>query len=72
LLEAMSCGLPILAADIPPFREVAGTAVSYVNPLSVDGIAAGPRRLADAGLSRRSLFSWERVAADMVEILDRA
>jgi glycosyltransferase involved in cell wall biosynthesis len=73
LLEAMSCGLPILAADIPPFREVAGTAACYVNPLSVDDIGAGLRRLlADAGLSGRSLFSWERAAAHMVEILDRA
>ena len=82
VLEAMCCGLPVLASDIPPFREVAGTAARFVAPGSVDDIAAGlavvlgdgegRKRMSDAGLARRSLFSWERAAADIVGVLAEA
>lgn len=82
VLEAMCCGLPVLAADIPPFREIAGTAARFVAPTSTDDIAAGLRtilgdgearkRMTEAGLARRSLFSWERAAADIVGALVEA
>ena len=32
LLEAMSQGVPVLAADIPPFREVGGSTLDYIAP----------------------------------------
>ena len=32
LLEAMASGIPIVAADIPVFREIAGDAASYADP----------------------------------------
>lgn len=79
LVEAMCSGIPILASDIPPFREVAGNAAIFVNPTSADDIAAGLRRLlGDPGLraelvavarARRSLFSWDRAAAEVSAIL---
>ena len=82
LVEAMCCGLPILAADIPPFREVAGTAARFVQPLLVEDIAAGLEalvsdgqaraRMTAAGLGRRSLFSWRQAAAELVEVLEQA
>jgi glycosyltransferase involved in cell wall biosynthesis len=82
VVEAMCCGLPVLAADIPPFREVAGTSARFVNPLSVDHLAAGLQevlgdregraRMAEAGLARRSLFSWQGTAAEIAEVLERA
>ena len=75
LVEAMYCGLPILAADIPPFREVAGTAARFVDPGSEEAIAAGLQSLIDdpgaraemgaVGVRRRHLFSWD-VAADAI------
>lgn len=32
LLEAMECSCPIVASDIPVFREICGDAVTYFNP----------------------------------------
>jgi glycosyltransferase involved in cell wall biosynthesis len=81
LVEAMHTGLPILASDIPPFREVAGNAARFVNPLEVAGIAAALERLlpaggqllemSAAGLGRRGLFSWDRAGAELVDLLRR-
>jgi glycosyltransferase involved in cell wall biosynthesis len=82
VVEAMCCGLPVLASDIPPFREVAGTAARFVQPLAVDDITAGLQalladregraRMTEAGLARRALFSWRQAGAEIAEVLDRA
>jgi len=82
VVEAMFSGLPVLAADIPPFREVAGTGALFVNPLSVDDIRAGighlsrdsrlRRELVEVGQNRRALFSWDRAAADVCSTLRAA
>jgi glycosyltransferase involved in cell wall biosynthesis len=79
LVEAMCSGVPILASDIPPFREVAGNAATFVNPNSVDDVAAGLRRLAtdstlrrqlvEVGRARRGLFSWSRAATEVNHVL---
>ena len=46
LVEAMSHGTPVIASDIPIFREVGDDAVSYVHPDSPAEFAArGPRTL---------------------------
>ena len=82
IVEAMHSGLPILASDIPVFREVAGNAALFVNPLSAGDIAAGLRRLVDdhraraelveVGRGRRGLFSWERAAREVAVALRAA
>ena len=40
-LEALACGTPVLAADIPVLREVLGDQALFVPPLDVEAIAAG-------------------------------
>jgi glycosyltransferase involved in cell wall biosynthesis len=82
LVEAMHCGVPILASDIPPFREVAGNAARFVNPHDTHAITAAlaallqdQRSLAEmslAGLGRRELFTWDRTAAAIFDVLRRA
>ncbi len=72
VLEALACGTPVLAADIPALREVAGSAASYVDPASTTDIARSLERLlidrssmlkAGAfGPLRASEFSWDRAA----------
>ncbi|HEY0188607.1 MAG TPA: glycosyltransferase family 1 protein [Cellulomonas sp.] len=46
-LEALACGRPVLAADVPALREVTGAESVLVDPLQVDAIAAGLAALAD-------------------------
>jgi glycosyltransferase involved in cell wall biosynthesis len=69
LLEAMAQGTPVVAADIPALREVAGGAASLVDPMDrpawADALASlladGERRatLAELGRRRAGAFSWE-------------
>ncbi len=72
LVEAMRAGTPMIASDIPIFREVGSEAVSYVNPEDPRAVADAvlaledPARFAaarEAGLARAARFSWEDSAA---------
>ena len=40
-VEAMACGCPVLAADIPVLREVCADAADYFNPYDVRSIHEG-------------------------------
>ena len=63
LVEAMALGTPVIASDIPIFREVGGDAVSYVHPESPSEFAAAVTALDEPGTwQRRSLRSVERAA----------
>ena len=72
VLEALAHGAPVLCADIPPFREIAGTAALFVDPVEVEAIAAGIERihtdealresLAERGHRRAALAQPEHVA----------
>jgi len=39
VIEAMACGCPVIAANIPPMREAAAEAASYFDPNEVASIA---------------------------------
>jgi glycosyltransferase involved in cell wall biosynthesis len=41
VLEALACGAPVVAADLPPIREFADGAAITVDPADPDAIAAG-------------------------------
>jgi glycosyltransferase involved in cell wall biosynthesis len=81
-LEAMAAGTPLLATDLPSVREVVdGDAVLV--PVDDDEALAGglagllddPGRraaLAEAGLRRAALYSWERMAGEMVSAYRKA
>ena len=77
LVEAMALGTPVIASDIPIFREVGGHAASYVDPGSAAEFAAAAKKLRDDGhwqdVSRRSVaraaeFSWDESARQLVDV----
>lgn len=72
-VEAMECGCPVVAADIPVLREICADAVQFCNPDSPADIAAqvlavldSPARrqeLCQAGKTHAAAFTWARAAA---------
>ncbi|MAO23080.1 MAG: hypothetical protein CMJ35_02695 [Phycisphaerae bacterium] len=68
-LEAMGCGTPVLASDIPAHREVCRSAAAFAEPVNPDAweeqlvqILADSSRLArmrNAGLTRSRAYRWE-------------
>ncbi|MCE5193106.1 glycosyltransferase family 4 protein [bacterium] len=81
-LEAMASGCPVIASRTTSLPEVCGDAVLYVDPLSIQSIAGGMKEVASssalqerlhvAGLQRAHLFSWERAARQIGEVLATA
>jgi glycosyltransferase involved in cell wall biosynthesis len=79
LLEAMSCGAPVVAARAGALPEVAGGAALLVDSLDHDGWAEALARIAgdDAlaarlragGLARAKAFSWRASARATLEVL---
>ncbi|MGE5234923.1 MAG: glycosyltransferase family 4 protein [Acidobacteriota bacterium] len=78
VLEAMACGVPVVAGDIMAVREVAGDAVIRVNPRDVMDLAGETRRLlehaelrqqlVDKGRKRAQSFSWRQAAESTLDI----
>jgi glycosyltransferase involved in cell wall biosynthesis len=81
-LEALASGCPIAVSDIPPHREVCGETAIYFDPFSAEDLsgkledllrldAAERASLAEQGIRRAALYSWETAAAQTWEILKR-
>ncbi len=81
-LEAMACGIPVVAADASCTPEVVGDAALLVPPDDVagfadalarvltDGALAG--RMREAGLRQAARFSWQRTAAATLAVYQAA
>lgn len=82
ILEAMSSGVPVVTSEKGSLPEVVGDAAYIVNPLDIDDIANGIKKvfedislrenLSKKGLSRAASFSWEKTAAETVKIYEDA
>lgn len=83
VIEALSHGTPVVASDLPIFREVAGEAVPaaarFVDPDDPAGIAAAVRAFEDpenlqrahaAALRRSSAYSWNDSARRLVRLAE--
>ena len=76
--EAMACGTPVVASDLPVFREVAGDAARFFDPRDAEAIARAMRevhadaplraRLRARGIARARDFSWDDAAARTLAI----
>jgi glycosyltransferase involved in cell wall biosynthesis len=82
VLEAMSCGTPVVTSDVSSLPEVGGDAVAYADPGSAQAIRdklgqllSEPElrsRLRDRGLARAGRYSWDRTARDTLALVESA
>ena len=82
MAEAMSSGLPVVAADTPVNREICGDAALYFEPFSVSGLVDCIRQLDQDEELRTTLpeigraraverFGWEDHVDRLVETMER-
>ena len=77
-LEAMSLGVPVLAGNVSSIPEVTANAACLIDPLNVDDVAQGLRKVVSDSNYRKSLiksgyqrikkFSWEKAAVEYVNL----
>jgi glycosyltransferase involved in cell wall biosynthesis len=74
-LEAMACGVPVVAARSGALPETCGDAARYVDPRDPQAIAATVRQAIDddalrtAGPQRAAQFTWERTVRELDALL---
>lgn len=78
-LEAMSCGVPVMASDLPAHREVIGNAGILLRPQDphpwakeMTALIEDPQRrqqLIERGLVRAQQFSWNQTAQQTWDVL---
>jgi glycosyltransferase involved in cell wall biosynthesis len=81
-IEAMSCDIPVVAANRTSLPEICGDAALLVDPFSVNAITAAMkdvcfdetlrRRLVENGRAQNKLFSWDRTADLLWEAVERS
>jgi glycosyltransferase involved in cell wall biosynthesis len=79
VLEAMSCGCPVVCSNATSLPEVAGEAALLIDPNNPEAIAEAIRSvhendglrtsLAARGVKRAQLFSWRRHALETLRVL---
>jgi glycosyltransferase involved in cell wall biosynthesis len=78
VLEAMACGTPVVANNIPALREVGGDAVRLVDATDPESLARDLKDLAEsparrvamsrAGLEHSATFSWRQTARETLGV----
>jgi glycosyltransferase involved in cell wall biosynthesis len=78
VLEAMACGIPVVASNISSMPEVAGEAALLIDPYDVAALAEALRRLLTDEALRADLvsrgfrqvadFTWTRAARQLIEV----
>lgn len=78
-VEAMACGCPVVASDIPVLRETCGQAALFCEPFAPEDIARQiakvldsselASRLVAAGRQRSAALTWEKAARSLAAIV---
>ena len=82
VLEAMACGIPVVASNLTSVPELTGEAAQLADPTDEDVFEAALRHvlecperrvnLRDAGLCRAGEFSWHRTARMTLDVYQEA
>jgi glycosyltransferase involved in cell wall biosynthesis len=81
VLNALSCGVPVVVSNVGSLPEVVGDAGTLIDPNSVDSIAQGISKvlsmdkndynsMVSKGLAQVKKFSWERTASETLAIIE--
>lgn len=81
-LEAMACGCPVIASDIPVLREVCGNSALYFNPFDVDSLREKisvvntfthqeRERMVGLGLENTTRFMWVNSAKELIKTIEK-
>ncbi len=81
VLNALSCGVPVVASDVGSLPEVVGEAGTLVDPNNIDSIAKGIsgvlsmsrleyNSIVKKGLAQAKKFSWEKTARQTLKIIE--
>jgi glycosyltransferase involved in cell wall biosynthesis len=78
MLEAMSCGVPVITSNTSSMPEIAGEAAMIIDPFKPEQITDALiqivnnklliRQLIEKGLQQSAKFSWKAMAKDVLEI----
>ena len=77
-LEAMACGVPVIASDASSIPEVVGRAGMLVHPEDVEGVTQAMRNWIESpaerakasafALEQSAQFSWQQCARETVQV----
>ena len=80
ILEAMTCGTPVITSNVSSMKEVAGNAALLVNPYDTGAISEAMNRLLEneplrrglinKGFERATEFSWKKCAEETLKIIN--
>jgi glycosyltransferase involved in cell wall biosynthesis len=78
MLEAMSCGVPVITSNTSSMPEVGGDAALYIDPFKPEEITAAIRRmlgdkplrdrLISAGFENARKYTWESMAENVLKL----
>jgi len=78
VVEAMACGLPVVASDIKVLREIASNVAIFADPYDIEGIADAMIKVLnnkdvgkdskENGGKRVQNFCWERCARETLDV----
>ena len=78
VLEAMACGVPVIASRIASLPEIGGDAALWIDPKDSEGLADAiqkvlsdrelSKNLISKGLEQSKKFSWEKTARETLEV----
>lgn len=80
MLEAMSCGVPVITSNTSSMPEVSGDAALLVNPLKPEEITSAiekilndkvlNKELIEKGYKQAAKFSWKSMAEDVLKLYE--